>query len=105
MPTGIEFAMPADADAISPFPKILQVIESGLHFHLIANDTNIALHHFLQILLDLVRILPVVSPKWRNCFARDTLDRFMALSPVLIFPLEFSRESAGALANDDDLVS
>src|SRR5207237_10868516 len=103
MPTGIEFAMPADADAISPFPKILQMIECGLHFHLIANDTNIVLHHFLQILLDLVRILTGVSLKWRHCFARDNLDCFIVSSAVLIFPREFGGEFPGACRKNDDI--
>ena len=103
MPAGIEFTMPADADAITPFPKFLQVIESGLHFHLIANDTNIVLHHFLQILLHLVRILPVVSLKWRNCFARDYLDCFIVSSTVLIFFREFGGEFPGPFPKDDDI--
>src|SRR5437868_5428933 len=103
MPTGIEFAMPADADAISPFPKILQMIKCDLHFHLIANDTNIVLHHFLQILLDLVKILPIISLKWRNCFTRDNLDCFIVSSAMLIFPREFGNEFPNTFPKNDDI--
>src|SRR5437763_1297603 len=103
MPARIEFAMPADARAISVLPKSLQTIQRGFHFHLIANDTSIVLHNILQILLDFVRIFPVASLKWRDCFARDNLDSFIVSFAVLVFPRKFGGEFSSAFSEDDNV--
>ena len=55
MPAGIVFAMAINGDASGAFPKFGESVKRANHFLLAPHDADESLHHFLQIMLHLIR--------------------------------------------------
>ena len=74
VPAGIVFPVAVDGDILGPFPKLMQSVEGAQHLVLAPDNANQVLHHFLQVMLNLVRPFGV-SRRFRGA-----LERFQRLA-------------------------
>ena len=104
MPSVVVLAMAGDARAPGSFAQVLDRFQCLLHFALHAHDAYQVLHRFLQVVLDLVRILArgaVVERRERGCGGVLHLG-FIDLR-CAILAREFGSILAGALAEDQQV--
>src|ERR1700733_7984255 len=99
MPAGIIFPVPVHSDGLRPLPKLAQAVQSSNHLLLASHNANQVLHHFLQIVLDLIWTLGVAGALERfQRLPRSLFDlRFINLSSAAFFA-ELRSEFSGAFA-------
>src|SRR6266446_2331112 len=79
--------------------QLLQLIKRVLHFRFSSDDTDIVLHQLLQIVLNLIRILPALAGfERRERFARDNVDLVAVDLAQIVVPREPSREFTRAFS-------
>ena len=104
VPAGVVLPMPADADAALARTQRIQAVERPLHLRLCSHDPDQIMHHVLQGVLHLIRILAARA-------AIEGLDRppggllqLLRVDRTALPALcELRRELAGMLSEDEDV--
>src|SRR5688572_11039167 len=104
MPAGIVFAIAGHADATDPSPKRLQAVQRARHFIFFPDDADEVLHHFLQIMLYLVRAFGLgTAREWFQSFARDFFKLILVNGASLVFLRKFCGKLHGPLSEHDNV--
>ena len=107
MPPRVVLAVAADGDPLRSLPQMADALHCCLHIVLVADDSHLVLHHFLQVLLNLKRVLGTARVDAAvECLKRSARDTGSVISRDLATRIllgEASSVLAGALAEHEQV--